>query len=74
MRNIYEKALAALPASDIDHHETDLYLRKTPASEALIREYEFAANVTIFHDNIDGDIWYDIPFAYTPTWEAHCKG
>ena len=71
MRNIYEQAVATLPADHIDHHNygSDLYIKKTPESAKLIAEYEFKENVTTFRSQIDGCIWYDIPFAYTPYWE-----
>lgn len=69
MRNIYEKAVESLPSADIDHHESDLYLRITPISKKLIREYEFKNQVHVFRDNIEHVLWYEIPFAYTPYWE-----
>lgn len=69
MRDIYEKAIEILPSKDIDHHESDLYLRKTVKSEKLINEYEFRNLVSVFRDNIDHVSWYEIPFAYSPYWE-----
>lgn len=69
--DIYTAALQALPPEDIDHHETDLYLRVTEASKRLISEYAYRQNVKTFKDNIEGLRWYDIPFAYTPAWADH---
>lgn len=69
--SIYEAALKALPPEDIDHHETDLYLRVSKASKRLVSEYAYRQNVTTFKDNIEGRLWYDIPFAYTPAWADH---
>lgn len=66
---IYQKAIATMDAKDIDHHESDLYLRKTKASEQLVSEHEFKKNVKTFKSNIDGTIWYEIPFAYEPFWK-----
>jgi len=68
-RIIYNLAVERLPESDIDHHESDLYLRVSPASAALVEAYEFKDNVTMFKDAIDGVMWYDIPFAYWPFWK-----
>lgn len=65
---IYEEAVANLPAEDIDHHCSDLYLCKTPEASALIRRYKFANQVTTFRSHLDGKIWYEIPFAFTPYW------
>jgi hypothetical protein len=62
--SIYDKAVSNLPARDIDHHRSDLYLRVTPASTVLVNEYEFKNQVTTFKDNIEHVLWYDIPFAY----------
>lgn len=69
MKSIYQKAVEALPHQDIDHHESDLYLRKTSESERLIMEYKFRSNVTVFRDAIENALWYEIPFAYDPFWE-----
>lgn len=69
--DIYTAALQALPPEDIDHHETDLYLRVTEASKRLVSEYAYRQHVTTFKDNIEGQLWYDIPFAYTPAWTEH---
>lgn len=69
---LYEAAAKRLPASDIDHHESDLYLRKTPESVALVNawiaETGFKASVSTFRCQIDGAIWFDIAFAYDPAW------
>lgn len=64
--NIYEKAKAILPEEDIDHHETDLYLRVSPKSTELVNsmKYRNSGMITTFKDNIDGDMWYELPFCY----------
>lgn len=65
---IYEYATAILPREEIDHHQTDLYLKVTPESKKIISKYEYKDNVTTFIDQITGTLWYDIPFAYIPGW------
>lgn len=67
-RDIYAAALRALPASDLDHHETDLYLKVSEASAALVASYDFRGNVERFRSPLDGCLWFDVPFAYTPAW------
>ena len=42
--NIYQEALKRIPENDIDHHASDLYLRKTPETEKLIQEYKYKYN------------------------------
>lgn len=62
--NIHNLANKNLPKEDIDHHETDLYIRKTPESEKLINKLKNKSLLSTFKDNIDGDIWYELPFCY----------
>lgn len=52
-----------------DSHYSDLYLRATPEARALISRYKFKANVQAFTSQIDGKLWLDVPFAFTPYWE-----
>ena len=65
MLNICEKAFAKLPPEEIDHYESDLYIKVTAASRELIAEYDYKNLVTVFIDNIDRVPWYEIPFAWT---------
>lgn len=53
----------------LDNHESDLYAKVTPESKVIVEAYEFRWQVQVFRSNVDGDLWYDIPFAYTPWWE-----
>lgn len=70
---IYTEAVKTLPACDIDHHAADLYIRKTPASDAIIARLNNKALLSTFRDGIDGSIWYDLPFCFIPFWEAEDK-
>lgn len=59
--------LKDIPDKDIDHWETDLYLRKTPqvTRNVIDKLPNYIKNsVTQFRDNIDRDIWYEIPFIF----------
>lgn len=73
MKDIYTAALRVLPASDIDHHETDLYLKVSEKSAALVAAYDFRGNVERFVSPLDGCAWFYIPFAYTPAWIEHAR-
>jgi hypothetical protein len=64
--DIYEQMVKS--GVELDHHESDLYVKKTPESEKIVKGYKFRSNVKVFKNNIDGTMWYDIPFAYTPWW------
>ena len=65
--SIYEKMVQAgiIP----EHHFSDMYVRVTPTTKAIVAEYEYKNNVRIFSDIVDGKAWYDIPFAYDPFWD-----
>lgn len=64
--NIHAKAVASLPAKDIDHHANDLYLRVTPEATKLVDELTNKSLLATFTDNIDGVLWYELPFCYNP--------
>lgn len=51
-----------LTKDELDRHETDLYAKVTPKSKELVNRYEFKTNVTTFKSELDGTLWYDIPF------------
>ena len=69
---IYAAAVAELPAEDIDHHNSDLYLRITPAAKALVDRLENRALLSVFRDP-DGVAWYELPFCFSPYWENPSK-
>lgn len=69
MTNIYEEAVKIMNPKDIDHWQTDLYLKVTSKSRRLVEGYEYRNLVETFVDNIEHELWYDIPFAYKPGWE-----
>jgi len=55
---------------EIDHHESDLYLKHSEQATNLIAVYDTGNTATVFRSEIDGELWWDIPFAYLPYWEA----
>ena len=69
MKNIYKQAIMKMSEKDIDHYNSDLYLRVNSISKKLIKEYNFKENVETFVDEIDHELWYDIPFAYLPFYK-----
>ncbi len=58
---------------ELSSHESDLYALKDTTSESIIADYKFKSSVTIFRNQRDNKLWYDIPFAYTPYWENKSK-
>lgn len=68
--DIYQEALKILPQDQIDHHFSDLYLKKNSKSRKIVEQYEHKHLVSEFKDQIDHEIWYEIPFAYTPFYNS----
>ena len=52
-----------------DNHESDMYAIVNDASRAIVGEYEYMGQVTQFRSEVDGEMWFDIPFAFDPFWE-----
>lgn len=71
MLDIYNMAVQNMNPKDIDHWCSDLYLRVNDVSKHLVNEYRFKNLVSTFIDQIDGVLWYDIPFAFLPYYSNH---
>lgn len=72
-KTLLHKAREQMKPEEIDsQHElgSDLHLKVTPISRALIQRYDFKKQVTTFIDDIEHTLWYDIPFANTDWWEG----
>jgi hypothetical protein len=75
--SIYQQLVAA--GVEIDHHESDLYCPVNEVTKAIVEEGQYRSGdygdyllkraVSTFNSQIDGTLWYDIPFAYDPFWE-----
>jgi hypothetical protein len=62
----YEKAQkAGIP---MDNHYSDLYLLVCPKSKELIAEYPYKQSVSTFLNQIDNNLWFEIPFEFYPYW------
>ena len=51
---------------EIDHHESDLYVKVKPETTRIIFRYEHIVNVERFIDNFTHTLWYCIYWAYNP--------
>ena len=69
MKSIYDQAVAA--KLEMDHHESDLYLKDTRKAWEIIRAWEkdkgYSCGATRFQS--DGP-WIDVPFMYEPFWKS----
>lgn len=61
-------AIAAreLPAADIDHHESDLYIKFSSKASDLVGRLANKSLLTTFRSHIDGALWYELPLCYNP--------
>ena len=72
-RDLYAELKAA--GCEIDNHESDLYVRSTPHSERIVYQsgpaaYWSSFPARRFMSNLDGKLWIEVPFAFTPFWDA----
>lgn len=65
---IHQEVLKA--GIEVGSHYSDLYVKVTPVSTEIVNQYEYKKNVTTFVSQIDGTLWYDIPFAYDGFFES----
>ena len=63
-KDLYKEALEKMDKKDIDTYCSDLYLKVNNISKELIENYKFKDSVSTFIDDIDKELWYDIPFGY----------
>jgi len=69
--DIHAEAVAA--GLEIDHWQSDLYIKRTPAADALIQSYRDRVGKNFDSSKLfkgtDGFWWYEVPFSYTPFWK-----
>ena len=72
-KTLLYKARQLMKPEEIGIYESsgsDLFLKVTPVSTALVAQYDFRENVKKFKDAIDHELWYEIPFGNTDWWET----
>ena len=72
-KTLLYKARQQMKPEEIAIYESsgsDLFLKVTPISTALIEQYDFKENVKKFRDAIDHEPWYEISFGNTDWWES----
>lgn len=62
--NIHALAVQVLPPEDIDHHESDLYIRYSTNASNLVSRLDCKSLLSMFRS--DGNLWYELPFCYSP--------
>ena len=52
-------------------HETDLYMPVTDQTRKLLKRFPTSdSNKTTFTNQVEGGLWFDVPFMYLPAWDA----
>lgn len=69
----YDEVMKVAKPEEISHWVNDLQCKVTPQTTALVEDYAFAHLITQFKSPIDGEMWYEIPFAYKPWWDTEGK-
>ena len=77
MKSLYERLAATMKPEDIGNHYSDLLVRWTPESEAIINQWRKENDLvrgwglcSFFTNQVEGGRWIDIPFAFDPYWQA----
>ena len=50
------------------NHASDLYIPANEQTRALLAKHGHRAQT--FKNNVEGGLWFDVPFAYVPFWES----
>ena len=53
----------------LDSHESDLYVEASAVATMILRRYPTQwENARGFTSELDGRLWYDVPFSFEPFW------
>jgi hypothetical protein len=55
----------------LDNHESDLYAEATPEAVAIVKASGWS--FTYFRNEATGRLNMDLPFAFTPWWDAKVR-
>jgi hypothetical protein len=55
---------------EMDHHESDLYVLATAKAHMIIHRWPIGYTRFV---GTDGRYWLDLPFMYSPWWEARVR-
>lgn len=73
-KTMYQQLLElGMKESEIGNWCSDLHVLKNNISTKFVNEYEFKQNVKTFRSEIDGLMWYEIPFAYSEYYNDRSK-
>ena len=53
----------------VANHYSDLYCPVNEVTRALIRKHGGYDGVSTFINQVEGGLWFDVPFMFDPFWE-----
>lgn len=68
--DIYKELVDA--GCKVESRYSDLHVKITPESKKIIEKHP-ALVKTVFRNQVDGKLWYEIFGAYTPYWKRKLK-
>ena len=57
----------------VSNHESDLYCPVNAETKALLAKHDIKT-ATEFKNQVEGGLWYDVPFLFDPFWTGKIKG
>lgn len=70
--SLYRELKAA--GCEVDSHYSDLYVKSTSEAWRILKaNVSSHARVSTFKNNIDGQVWIDVPFAFEPYWDRQAR-
>lgn len=67
--DLYADCVAA--GIPVRNHESDLYIPVNETTRELLQKHDKKAGT--YTNQVEGDQWFDVPFAFTPYWDAKAK-
>lgn len=52
----------------VSNWQSDLYCPVNETTTKLLKRHNITT-ATMFHNQVEGGLWYDVPFMYGPYWE-----
>lgn len=65
---LYDEIVKVTTEGQRGNWTSDLQCKVTKETMRVIDRYHYKYLVTTFHSALDGTLWYEIPFAFTPWW------
>ena len=58
---------------ELDNHESDLYFHVTGVSTMILAWHTEVKTHSMFKHAVNGNMYYEVPFAFQPFWDKVAK-